>query len=453
MTILSANNTPRVTYTATASQTVFTVPFEFFAVADLVVYVGTTLASYNANASTTTTYNVQPTASTSDSAYEFGAGGTITFGSGQTAGTKIIIIRSIDVERSTDFSTGSSLDITALNTEFDKQTALIADQEGRTDRAIRLSDSDSVTSNLSIPVTRADKIIGFDSSGDLVMYASPISGGVTINTLTAGASATASYNIGTGVLTLGVPRGDTGATGNTGPQGSAGSTGPQGATGPTGPQGPAGSGLSSLADDTSPQLGGDLDLVTFDIVTTSNRDLELAPNGTGHVTVKGNTNSGAIQFNCENNSHGQIVKAQPHSASVTNELTLPAGGNQELIGASASQTITNKVAIGKTETATISTSKTLDFDTYQNFILTLGSGANTLSNPTTEASNVGQTGVMLIIQPGSGSAGTVSLGTDYETVGGAGLTLSSTNSAYDIVPYVVKADNSILIGSPQLAFS
>ena len=117
------------------------------------------------------------------------------------------------------------------------------------------------------------------------------------------------------------------------------------------------------------------------------------------------------------------------------------------------QTTFTKSQVASTETATISTNKTLDFDTYQNFILTLGSGANTLANPTTEASQIGQTGVMIIIQPSSGSAGTISLGTDYETVGGAGLTLSSTNSAYDIVPYVVKADNSILIGSPQLAFS
>ena len=60
---------------------------------------------------------------------------------------------------------------------------------------------------------------------------------------------------------------------------------------------------------------------------------------------------------------------------------------------------------------------------------------------------------MIFIQPSSGSAGTVSLGTDYESVGGAGLTLSSTNSAYDVVPYIIKADNSILLGTPQLAFS
>ena len=116
------------------------------------------------------------------------------------------------------------------------------------------------------------------------------------------------------------------------------------------------------------------------------------------------------------------------------------------------QTLT-KPQIPATQTATISTDVTLNFDTYQNFILTLGSGVNTLLNPTTEASNVGQTGVMLLIQPSSGAAGTLATGTDYETIGGTALTLSSTNSQYDVVPYMIKADNSILIGSPQLNFS
>jgi hypothetical protein len=98
------------------------------------------------------------------------------------------------------------------------------------------------------------------------------------------------------------------------------------------------------------------------------------------------------------------------------------------------------------------TGLTLDFDTYQNFIITLSSGSNTLAAPTTEASQIGQTGVIIFIQPSSSSAGTVSLHGDYETPAAAGLTLSSTNSAYDVVPYIVKADNSILLGSPQLAF-
>ena len=100
--------------------------------------------------------------------------------------------------------------------------------------------------------------------------------------------------------------------------------------------------ISNVAEDSSPQLGGDLDMNGQDIVTTSNADLELAPHGTGHVTVKGNTYSGAIQFNCESNSHGQIVKAQPHSASVTNELLLPAGGNSTLVSLISTDTLTNK---------------------------------------------------------------------------------------------------------------
>jgi hypothetical protein len=103
-----------------------------------------------------------------------------------------------------------------------------------------------------------------------------------------------------------------------------------------------GGGLASVADDTSPQLGGDLDMNGQDIVSTSNADIELAPNGTGHVTVKGNTNPGSIQFNCESNSHGQIVKSQPHSASVTNTLTLPAGSSSTLVSLVSTDTLTNK---------------------------------------------------------------------------------------------------------------
>jgi len=90
-----------------------------------------------------------------------------------------------------------------------------------------------------------------------------------------------------------------------------------------------------------------------DIVTTSNADIELAPNGTGHVTVKGNTNQGTIQFNCESNSHGQQIKAAPHSESANNVLTLPStGGDARLVSTSSTATLTNKTLTSPTITGT-----------------------------------------------------------------------------------------------------
>jgi hypothetical protein len=101
--------------------------------------------------------------------------------------------------------------------------------------------------------------------------------------------------------------------------------------------------ISNVVEDSTPQLGGDLDMNGQDIVTTSNADLELAPNGTGHVTIRGNTNQGTIQFNCENNSHGQQVKAAPHSESANNVLTLPStGGDARLVSTASTATLTNK---------------------------------------------------------------------------------------------------------------
>jgi len=145
--------------------------------------------------------------------------------------------------------------------------------------------------------------------------------------------------------------------------------------------------LTEIVQDTSPQLGGNLDTNSqniliddahfigdesgneqiifqttgsavnqFDVTNAasgsgpqlsatgsdSNIDLNILPKGTGHVTVVGNTNSGTIQFNCESNSHGQIIRAQPHSASATNIMLLPEGADSTLVSLVSADTLTNK---------------------------------------------------------------------------------------------------------------
>ena len=91
------------------------------------------------------------------------------------------------------------------------------------------------------------------------------------------------------------------------------------------PQGAGGSGINNLSEDTSPELGGNLDVLTSDIVSSSNRDIDLDPHGSGSVVVKGNSTRGAgdITLNCEFNSHGVKLKGPAHSAGATYTMTLP----------------------------------------------------------------------------------------------------------------------------------
>jgi len=125
-----------------------------------------------------------------------------------------------------------------------------------------------------------------------------------------------------------------------------------------------------VVDDTSPQLGGDLDTNSFNIAfddahgindengneqivfqTTSsavnqlditnsatgnapsiqatggdsNINLKVGPKGTGLIEVLGATNPGSIQLNCESNSHGIKLTSPAHSAAQSYELKFPTG--------------------------------------------------------------------------------------------------------------------------------
>ena len=127
----------------------------------------------------------------------------------------------------------------------------------------------------------------------------------------------------------------------------------------------SGAGLSNVSDDSSPSLGGDLDTNNSDIVTASNRNLNLLPNGTGVVIMDGNGSSGGVsvsdglidirtgtgnvakvKFYCESsNAHAQTLQAAPHSAGSSAVLVLPtASGN--LVGTGDTGTVTNAMLAG-----------------------------------------------------------------------------------------------------------
>ena len=81
-----------------------------------------------------------------------------------------------------------------------------------------------------------------------------------------------------------------------------------------------------IVDDTSPQLGGDLDVQAREINTsTANGNIKLNPNGSGAVEVKGDgsSNDGKLQLNCSQNSHGVKLQSPAHSAGQSYTMILP----------------------------------------------------------------------------------------------------------------------------------
>ena len=161
----------------------------------------------------------------------------------------------------------------------------------------------------------------------------------------------------------------------------------------------SGAGLSNVVEDTSPQLGGDLDVQTNDIVSTSNRSISILPNGSGVVKLDGDGSTGGvaisdgnidlrsgtgsvaqIKFYCEvNNAHAQTLKAQPHSASSSAVLTLPVATGT-LIGTGDSGTVSNTMLANKTVTIADDSSTAVSVPLGGGFTILGGSGITTALN-------------------------------------------------------------------------
>ena len=157
MTINLSDNNPRVSYAVAqgATQTSFAVPFEFFDNDDLNFYVDGTLKTL------TTHYTV----SGGD-----GSTGTITTTSGNSVvgasgGSTVIVTRSIDLDRTTDFPSSGPFNIASLNTELDRFIAITADIQDDVNRSLKLIDFDSaVDTQMPLLAARKGTVLGFNAT-------------------------------------------------------------------------------------------------------------------------------------------------------------------------------------------------------------------------------------------------------------------------------------------------
>ncbi len=474
MTVSTTNT--RNSYSGNGSTTVFAYTFKIFDDDDITVIVRTDSTGVEATKTKTTHYTVSGVGSAS--------GGNITFGSAPASGETVVLLRTTARTQLTDYTPNDPFPAATHEDALDKLTLIAQELQEEVGRSLKLSQTNTIaTAQFTVGAAdRANKILGFDTNGDLAIFQeigtfkgtdattttaayierdivksttagqlnnvyialqdSPAGTALTNTTYwallvdavsaatsatNAASSATASANSATASAnsaTASASSATSAATTLTTFQNQyhgAASSDPTSNLDAGDLYFNTSSGnmkvhngsafidvvsavgnLANVVEDTSPQLGANLDTNSHNILiddahfiadengneqiifqTTSsavnqfdvanaatgsppklsatgddsNIDLDLEAKGTGHVTIRGNTNPGAIQFNCESNSHGQTVISQPHSASVTNVLTLPAGSDQEIVGTSATQTLTNKSIVATQLTGTIANAR------------------------------------------------------------------------------------------------
>jgi hypothetical protein len=79
--------------------------------------------------------------------------------------------------------------------------------------------------------------------------------------------------------------------------------------------------ISEISEDSTPQLGGPLDVNGQAITSASNGDVEITPNGTGFIKLGGNTNPAEVRFFDEAGTNYVALKA-PADANISADVTL-----------------------------------------------------------------------------------------------------------------------------------
>jgi len=158
-----SSTTTRNSYTGDGTTTVFAYTFKIFDDDDITVILRTTATGTETVQTKTTDYSVSGVGVTS--------GGNITFVTAPTAAQTVVLLRQTAQTQTTDYTPNDPFPAASHEDALDKLTLIQQDQQDELDRAIKLSRTNTMTSTeFTVGAsTRANKILAFDSSGELAV--------------------------------------------------------------------------------------------------------------------------------------------------------------------------------------------------------------------------------------------------------------------------------------------
>ena len=422
-----SSTTKRNSYSGNGSTTVFAYSFKIFDDDDITVILRTDSTGSESVQTKTTHYSVSGVGSAS--------GGNITFVSAPASGITVVLLRETAQTQATDYTPNDPFPAASHEDALDKITLMVQDQQDELDRSLKLSRTNTMTSTeFTVGAsTRANKILAFDSSGELavtqeigtfqgsdatittsnynqrdiiksttaaelnniyICVADSVVGdtltdtdhfALLVDAVSAATSATAAATSATASASSATASASSASTASghkdtaTTKASEAASSATAAASSATAAASSAtaaaaaldnfddtylgakssdptvdndgdalsagdlyfntssdelkyytgsawvaiNSGIASLAADTTPQLGGNLDVVTHSIVSTSNRNISITPNGTGNVAL------GNFTFNADQTvgaGQDNFLMTYDNSAGTIGLEAAPAGG-------------------------------------------------------------------------------------------------------------------------------
>lgn len=159
-----SSTTTKVSYSGNGSTTVFAYTFKIFADADLTVIVRTDSTGAEVTKTLTTHYTVSGAGNTN--------GGNVTFGTAPASGETVVIKRNLALTQSTDYTPNDPFPAASHEDALDRQMFVAQQQEERFARALVFPETDTASTTIPSSVARADKFLGFDSSGNIAALSS-----------------------------------------------------------------------------------------------------------------------------------------------------------------------------------------------------------------------------------------------------------------------------------------
>ena len=163
MTVSTTSN--KVTFSANGSTTGCAYNFKIFADADLTVIIRAADGTETTK-TLTTHYTVSGAGSSS--------GGNVTFTTGNTPanGETVVIKRELAVTQSTDYVANDPFPAASHEDALDRLTMIAQQQTEQIGRSIVFPDTDTAATTIQSSVTRANKFLGFGSSGEVAVLSS-----------------------------------------------------------------------------------------------------------------------------------------------------------------------------------------------------------------------------------------------------------------------------------------